>query len=101
MTPLRLAFLALLTGATGIGFAPILVRLSETGPSATALFRLLFALPLIWIWMLWERRTGTPPQPRTPRQFGALAFQPSSSPITSWPSVLGRSYWHSDHCKSG
>ena len=70
----RLAFLALLVGATGIGFAPILVRLSETGPTATALFRLLFALPLIWVWLLLERREDTSPQPRTARQFGALAL---------------------------
>ena len=47
----RLAFLALVGGATGIGFAPVLVRLSETGPTATAFYRLLFALPLLWAWM--------------------------------------------------
>ncbi len=52
----RLGFLALIGGATGIGFAPVLVRLSETGPTATAFFRLLFALPLIWLWAGWDRR---------------------------------------------
>ena len=35
----RLALVALLTGAVGISFAPIFVRLSEVGPSATALLR--------------------------------------------------------------
>lgn len=45
----RIGFLALIAGATGIGFAPILVRMSETGPTAAAFYRLLFALPLIWI----------------------------------------------------
>jgi drug/metabolite transporter (DMT)-like permease len=42
---------ALLGGATGIGFAPIFVRLSQTGPTATAFYRLLFALPLLWLWL--------------------------------------------------
>lgn len=47
----RVAFPALLAGAAGIGFAPIFVRLSEVGPIATAFYRLLLALPILWIWM--------------------------------------------------
>ena len=50
------AYLALIIGATGIGFAPIWVRLSEVGPSATAFYRLALALPLLWAWLAWERR---------------------------------------------
>jgi drug/metabolite transporter (DMT)-like permease len=42
--------IALLCGAVGIGFAPIFVRLSEVGPSATACHRLLLALPFFWVW---------------------------------------------------
>ena len=42
---------ALMIGATGIGLAPILVRLSETGPVATAFYRLLLAQPIVW-WLL-------------------------------------------------
>src|SRR5206468_12521311 len=62
--PARLAFLALLGGATGIGFAPVLVRLSEVGPGATAFFRLLFALPWLWLWMRLEaRKVDAPRQP--------------------------------------
>jgi drug/metabolite transporter (DMT)-like permease len=45
----RVAFLALLGGATGIGFAPIFVRLSEVGPSATGFYRLLFSLPALFL----------------------------------------------------
>ncbi len=45
---------ALLFGAVGIGFAPILVRFSEVGPSATACYRLLLALPFFWVWMQTE-----------------------------------------------
>ncbi|MDX1953812.1 MAG: DMT family transporter [Verrucomicrobiota bacterium] len=44
-------FLALLLGATSIGIAPILVRLSEVGPIATAAFRMLLALPFLFIWL--------------------------------------------------
>lgn len=57
------AWVALLAGATGIGFAPILVRLSETGPSATAGLRVAFALPLLWAWVLLERRSSSLPRP--------------------------------------
>src|ERR1043166_5553890 len=52
----RVALVAVLGGATGIGFAPILVRLSETGPSATAGLRVLFALPLLWMMANVQRR---------------------------------------------
>ena len=44
----RIAILALLIGAITIAFAPILVRLSEVGPSATGFHRFLLALPLYW-----------------------------------------------------
>jgi len=54
----RLALGALLMGATGIGFAPIFVRLSEVGPSATAFYRLFFALPLLWVASRFETRPG-------------------------------------------
>src|ERR1043165_6291474 len=71
----RLAFLALIGGATGIGFAPVLVRLSETGPTATAFFRLLFALPLLWLWAGIDRRQVTSfRQPASRRDFLLLAL---------------------------
>lgn len=54
----RLALPALLLGAVGIAFAPIFVRLSENGPIATAFFRTLFALPLLFAWMSLEGRRG-------------------------------------------
>ena len=71
----RAAVAAILAGAIGIGFAPVLVRLSEVGPSATAFFRLLFALPLLWIWMA--------TQPRGPER------QPSTRTDFLWLSVAG------------
>ncbi len=54
----KLAILALLGGAIAIGIAPIWVRLSEVGPSATAFYRLLFALPVFWLWLLWPKKAG-------------------------------------------
>ena len=57
-TVARVAFIALLAGAIGIAFAPIFVRLSELGPSATAFYRL--ALPILWLWMeIGDRRSET------------------------------------------
>ena len=41
----RIALAALIIGAMALGFAPIFVRLSETGPVATGLWRLFFVLP--------------------------------------------------------
>ena len=40
----------------GIGFAPIFVRLSGVGPSATAAFRILLALPILWLLVAIEQR---------------------------------------------
>ncbi len=45
-------------GATAIGLAPIFVRLSELGPIATAFYRLLLALPVLWLWSVLDRRRG-------------------------------------------
>lgn len=55
----RLALAALVLGALAIALAPILVRLSETGPVATAFHRLLLALPVLGVWTAWDR-TRTP-----------------------------------------
>ncbi len=52
----RVALIALFGGAVGIAFAPIFVRLSELGPSATAFWRLALAWPPIWLWMTLEQR---------------------------------------------
>jgi drug/metabolite transporter (DMT)-like permease len=57
----------MLAGAAGIGFAPILVRMSEVGPSATAFFRLLFALPFLWAWMWADRSRSASESRPSPR----------------------------------
>ena len=59
-----LALAALLAGAAGIAFAPIFVKISEVGPVATAFWRVLLALPILWAWMEIEgRRSGKPGRP--------------------------------------
>lgn len=50
------ALLALFAGALAIGSSGIFVRLSETGPTATAFWRGCLALPLLGIWAWLERR---------------------------------------------
>jgi len=50
------ALLALFAGALAIGSSGIFVRLSETGPTATAFWRGFLALPLLAAWAGWERR---------------------------------------------
>jgi len=50
----RLAMLALLAGAMAIAIAPIFVRISETGPAATAFWRVALAVPVL---MLLARNT--------------------------------------------
>ncbi|CAA7621207.1 conserved membrane hypothetical protein [Magnetospirillum sp. LM-5] len=54
-TSSRLGFAALIFGACCIGFAPILVRLSEVGPVATGFHRLLWSLPVFALVVAWSR----------------------------------------------
>jgi drug/metabolite transporter (DMT)-like permease len=63
------ALIALFAGALSTGGAGILVRLSETGPTATAFWRGCLALPLLAAWALLEpaqRQSGFEPR-RPPR----------------------------------
>ena len=50
---------ALLVGASCIALSPIFVRLSETGPTATAFWRVALAVPALWILVFF--RKGSPP----------------------------------------
>jgi drug/metabolite transporter (DMT)-like permease len=52
------AFLCLLAGACAIAFAPIFVRLSDTGPVASAFWRCAIAAPLLWAWVWSARRAA-------------------------------------------
>jgi drug/metabolite transporter (DMT)-like permease len=46
-----LALILLLAGAACIAFSPIFVRLSESGPTATAFWRCALAVPALYIWL--------------------------------------------------
>lgn len=55
----RAAFLCLLAGGCAIGFAPILVRLADTGPVASAFWRTALAAPILWaMWKAGPRGEG-------------------------------------------
>jgi drug/metabolite transporter (DMT)-like permease len=47
-----LALAALFAGATAIATAPLFVKVSETGPVATAFWRVFLALQPLWMWAL-------------------------------------------------
>ena len=47
-----LALLALFAGAAAIASSPLFVKVSETGPVATAFWRVALALPFLWTWSL-------------------------------------------------
>lgn len=51
----QVAFLCLLAGGCAIAVGPILVRLSDTGPVASAFWRVALAVPLLWAWVYHAR----------------------------------------------
>ena len=63
------AFLALCAGAVGMGASPIFVRYAaaDVGPMASAFWRVLLALPVLYAWMRIEE--GTAPERRAPGAF--------------------------------
>jgi len=67
------AFAALLGGAVAMGASPIFVRLADVGPFASAFFRVLLALPLLYAWMRIE---------------AAQADVPDKAPDFSWAVIL-------------
>src|SRR5947207_1352168 len=77
------ALIALFAGALAIGSSGIFVRLSETGPTATAFWRGAFALPLLAVWAALEARAraaAPPPAGRPP-----AAPPPAATPTErSW-----------------
>src|ERR1700733_13098973 len=85
------ALLALLAGALAIGSSGIFVRLSQTGPTATAFWRGALALPLLGLWALLERRgalrgEGPPGSWREPMSLWAGVF--FAGDLALWHSSL-------------
>jgi drug/metabolite transporter (DMT)-like permease len=69
----QLAIYALFTGGVAIGCVPIFVRLSQVGPSATAFWRVIMALPVFLAWMYLERRKGVTRRPREAVEYALMA----------------------------
>jgi drug/metabolite transporter (DMT)-like permease len=55
-----IALAALLAGATCIALSPIWVRVSETGPTAAAFWRVAIASPALWLLRPWVRGSTVP-----------------------------------------
>ena len=53
-----IAVAALLAGAAAIGASALFVKVSETGPVATAFWRVALALPVLWAWSMIGSRGG-------------------------------------------
>jgi len=86
----RLAFLCLLAGGCAIAFAPIFVRLADTGPVASAFWRCALAVPLLWIWLFARAR------PDTPVETGVQPERESASKQTTWLLVLAGLFFAGD-----
>jgi drug/metabolite transporter (DMT)-like permease len=86
------ALLALFAGALAIGSAGIFVRLSETGPTATAFWRGALALPALALWAWLERRReaagGATPSLRNPLFLWAGVF--FAGDLALWHTALLR-----------
>lgn len=76
-----LALTALALGAVTLGMSPILVRLSELGPTASAFHRVFLALPVLWLWSALEKRrqkaapeTSSKPRSATRKDYAVMAL---------------------------
>jgi drug/metabolite transporter (DMT)-like permease len=84
----RRIFLVLLFGIVAIGYSPIVVRLSELPPTATAFHRVFLAMPFLWLWMeIGKRRVWAHTQPAARRDYGLLLF---AGLAFAWDLV----FWH-------
>jgi len=68
----RAAFLCLLAGGCAIAFAPIFVRLSDTGPVASAFWRTGLAVPLLWMFVYLG--PSSRPSPKAEGEFPTTAL---------------------------
>lgn len=59
------ALLAVVAGGMAIGFAGILMRLSDVGPLASAFWRMALAMPFLWIWAAVSGRQDRAARKRT------------------------------------
>jgi drug/metabolite transporter (DMT)-like permease len=57
--PPLVSYAALVLGAVAMGVSPLLVRVAEVGPFASAFWRTALALPLLWAWDRSESSSGS------------------------------------------
>src|SRR5215472_11701701 len=97
--PELVALLALFVGALAIGASGIFVRLSETGPTATAFWRGALALPFLAVWVLLERhRDGVAPRTLVGSTPLLPPPPPRYEPLFLWAGVFfagDLALWHS------
>ncbi len=62
----RLALVLLFVATFAVAISGTMVRLSETGPTATAFWRMALAIPAMWLMMGFERRSGASVTVRSP-----------------------------------
>jgi drug/metabolite transporter (DMT)-like permease len=65
--------LALLAGSTLLAFGPLLVRVADVAPAASAFWRMALAAPLVVAFALWRRPAGSLPLRALPWGLGLLA----------------------------
>jgi drug/metabolite transporter (DMT)-like permease len=75
------ALVALVAGALSTGAASMLVRLTETGPTAAAFWRGCLALPLLAIWALLDSRSESAPREARDAQRQDAARRNARAPI--------------------
>ena len=85
-----MALAALFAGATAIATAPLFVKVSETGPVATAFWRVFLALPLLWAWAASTQGAALLLQARTHRKmlFAAGFFFAGDLAVWHWSILL-------------
>src|SRR5215210_4586307 len=80
--------MAAVAGAVTIAFSAILVRLAEVAPSTAAIFRCLYALPVLGALALWEdRRFG--PRPARDRWLAVPAGVFFAADLIFWHHAIG------------
>ncbi len=73
-TPALAMFLALLAGATCIGFSGVFVRYADVGPAAAGFWRMMFALPVLAAWTALEGRKARGDAARAPAALWPIAL---------------------------
>jgi drug/metabolite transporter (DMT)-like permease len=69
----RLGWIALAGSILAISWSPIFVRLADVGPQASAFWRMVFALPVLWAWSRLEDTPGST-EPAKARGIGFVAI---------------------------